>query len=93
MFANQVFSWQMAGQFVLLIGALVLMPLIVQLVAPGFAGQPERLQLTAALSCITFPYLTARPLCLQIATKCDQARPRSTTLPAEGYRPLDLPDL
>src|SRR6201996_4191206 len=36
-FANEIFSWQMAAQIVLLVLATVFMPAIIQVLAPGFA--------------------------------------------------------
>src|SRR3954466_16216377 len=40
LFADRVFSWQMAAQFVLLIVAFVFMSPIVHVLAPGFADNP-----------------------------------------------------
>lgn len=57
LFANRVFSLNLAVQIVLLGLALPFMPQIVSLLAPGFAGDPERFALAVALTRITFPYL------------------------------------
>src|ERR1700761_4768474 len=57
LFADRVFSWQMAAQLVLLIAALVFMPAIVHVLAPGFADNPGQFALTVSLARITFPYL------------------------------------
>src|ERR1700761_404782 len=37
LFADRVFSWQMLAQFVILIAALLFMPAIIHVIAPGFA--------------------------------------------------------
>jgi putative peptidoglycan lipid II flippase len=57
LFANRVFSLNLAVQIVLLGLALPFMPQIVSLLAPGFAGDAERFALAVALTRITFPYL------------------------------------
>src|SRR5438874_8941055 len=46
LFADRVFSWQMAAQFVLLIVAFVFMSPIVHVLAPGFADNPQQMALT-----------------------------------------------
>lgn len=56
-FADEIYSWQMAAQAVLLIVALAAMRWIVLLLAPGFSGHPGQYDLTVSLSRITFPYL------------------------------------
>ena len=43
LFADRVFSWQMAAQFVVLILAMVFMPTLMHLIAPGFADNPGQL--------------------------------------------------
>src|SRR3954468_8703896 len=45
-FADRVFSWQMAAQFIILVAALLFMPAIVRVLAPGFADNPQQLALT-----------------------------------------------
>src|ERR1700760_4966850 len=57
LFADRVFSWQMAAQAVILVLALFCMPGIVHVLAPGFARHPEQMALTVDLARITFPYL------------------------------------
>ncbi|AMJ59042.1 murein biosynthesis integral membrane protein MurJ [Bosea sp. PAMC 26642] len=57
LFANRVFSLNLAVQIVLLALALPFMPEIVRLLAPGFANDPQRFELAVALTRITFPYL------------------------------------
>ncbi len=67
LFADRVFSWQMAAQLVILIAALFAMPWIVHLLAPGFADNPGQLALTVKLSRITFPYLILTVVAIQIS--------------------------
>ncbi len=57
LFSNRVFSLNLIVQLVLVAFALPLMPEIVRLLAPGFAGDPQRFELAVALTRITFPYL------------------------------------
>jgi putative peptidoglycan lipid II flippase len=64
-FANDVFSWQMAAQLVLLVAALAFMPQIVSVLAPGFRDDPAQFELAIALTRITFPYL----ICVSIVTQ------------------------
>lgn len=66
-FADRVFSWQMAAQLVILVAALVFMPALVHVVAPGFADNPGQLALTVSLSRITFPYLILTVVAIQIS--------------------------
>src|SRR5690349_17646950 len=56
-FASDVFSWQMAAQTLILVGAIAFMPLVISAIAaPGFAGDPQQMALTVSLARITFPY-------------------------------------
>src|SRR5258705_2786977 len=64
-FADDVFSWQVLVQLVLLVLALVFMREGVMVLAPGFADNPDQMQLAVQLSRITFPYL----LCITIVTQ------------------------
>jgi putative peptidoglycan lipid II flippase len=66
-FADRVFSWQMAAQFVLLILALLFMRGIVHALAPGFAGHPDQFALTVSLARITFPYLILTVVAIQLS--------------------------
>src|SRR5689334_6971717 len=66
-FADRVFSWQMAAQLVILIVALFGMPLIVRVVAPGFADNPDQFALTVHLSRITFPCLILTVVAVQLS--------------------------
>src|SRR6204780_5340642 len=43
LFADRVFSWQMSVQFVVLILAMVFMPALIHIIAPGFADNPGQL--------------------------------------------------
>jgi putative peptidoglycan lipid II flippase len=67
LFANRVFSWQMATQFLLLIIALILMPGIVHVLAPGFTEHPDQFALTVSLARITFPYLILTVVAIQLS--------------------------
>lgn len=66
-FADQVFSWQMGTQFVLLIVAMIFMPAIMHVVAPGFADNPGQLGVTVSLARITFPYLILTVVAIQLS--------------------------
>ncbi len=41
LFADRIFSWQMAAQAVLLVAALVAMPFLVQVFVPGYLNRTE----------------------------------------------------
>ena len=56
-FGDQVFMLLLATQVVLLALALVFMPQVVGLLAPGFRDDPGRFALAVDLTRITFPYL------------------------------------
>ena len=56
-FADQIFTLLLAVQLVLLAVALVFMPQVVGLLAPGFRDDPQRMALAVELTRITFPYL------------------------------------
>lgn len=56
-FADRIFTMLLIVQGVLLLLALVFMPQIVTLLAPGFSDDPERRGLAIELTRITFPYL------------------------------------
>jgi putative peptidoglycan lipid II flippase len=57
LFADRIFTLLLASQLVLLAVALVFMPQVIDLLAPGFADDPERYALAVELTRITFPYL------------------------------------
>jgi putative peptidoglycan lipid II flippase len=64
-FADEVFAWQFAAQFVLMVLALIFMGQIVEVLAPGFAHDPAQMDLAVLLSRITFPYL----ICITVVTQ------------------------
>ncbi len=66
-FADSIFSWQMAAQIVILIAALLGMPWLVGVMAPGFAHHPGQAELATQLSRITFPYLILTVVAVQIS--------------------------
>lgn len=57
LFADRIFTLLLVSQLVLLAVALVFMPQVIDLLAPGFADDPERYALAVELTRITFPYL------------------------------------
>jgi len=57
LFGDQVFTLLFASQVVLLTLALAFTPVLIRLLAPGFAGDQSRFALAAELTRITFPYL------------------------------------
>ncbi len=57
LFANRIFTLLFAVQAVLLVVALLFMPQLIALLAPGFAGDPAQAELATTLTRITFPYL------------------------------------
>ncbi len=56
-FADRIFAYLLLAQLVLLGLALLFMPFVVNLLAPGFGGSGQRFQLAVELTRITFPYL------------------------------------
>jgi len=63
-FARNMLGWQIAIQLVILAAALIFMPWVVTLLAPGFTERPEQMALAVELTRITFAYL----LCLAVVT-------------------------
>lgn len=57
LFADQIFTMLFATQIVLLAVALMFMPQVVSLLAPGFNVDPQRYALAVEFTRITFPYL------------------------------------
>ncbi len=57
LFADRVFTLLLASQIVLLAVALLFTPVVIDVLAPGFARDPERFALAVDLTRITFPYL------------------------------------
>src|SRR6185437_4669790 len=66
-FADRVFSWQMAAQLALLLAALVFMPQIVAIMAPGFSQHAGQVALAVDFSRITFPYLILTVVAVQLS--------------------------
>ena len=56
-FANNIFSLLILGLFFLVIIVEILMPMFVFLIAPGFEGDSEKMELAITLTRITFPFL------------------------------------
>jgi putative peptidoglycan lipid II flippase len=57
LFADRIFTILLASQIVLLAVALIFTPAVIDVLAPGFANDPERYGLAVNLTRITFPYL------------------------------------
>jgi putative peptidoglycan lipid II flippase len=66
LFSSRIFTLLIASQVVLLALALPFMPQIVRLLAPGFAEDPAKFELTVTLTRITFPYLLMITLVTQL---------------------------
>ena len=56
-FATNIFSLLILGLFFLILIIEIFMPLFVFLIAPGFSGNEEKMQLVINLTRITFPFL------------------------------------
>ena len=56
-FADQIFNLLFLGLFFLVLIIEVFMPIFVSLIAPGFVGKFEKLELAISLTRITFPFL------------------------------------
>ena len=56
-FAEEVFSFLLAWLVVFSAAAMVAMPLVIYVIAPGFQGQGDTFQLAVDLTRICFPYL------------------------------------
>jgi putative peptidoglycan lipid II flippase len=56
-FADRIFTLLFASQLLLLVVALLFMPTVISLLAPGFSKDPGRFALAVELTRITFPYL------------------------------------
>jgi putative peptidoglycan lipid II flippase len=57
LFADRIFTILLASQIVLLAVALIFTPAVIDVLAPGFANDPQRYALAVELTRITFPYL------------------------------------
>jgi putative peptidoglycan lipid II flippase len=58
LFADRIFTLLFIAQAVLLVAALLFMPQVISLLAPGFTSEPEQRHLAIELTRITFPYLS-----------------------------------
>mgnify|MGYP001219706718 CR=1 FL=1 len=56
-FANNIFNLLILGLFLLVIIIEILMPIFVFLIAPGFEGDSQKIELAITLTRITFPFL------------------------------------
>ena len=56
-FANNIFNLLIVGLFFLVLVIEILMPLFVFLIAPGFEGDQQKMELAITLTRITFPFL------------------------------------
>ena len=56
-FANNIFNLLVVGLFFLVLFIEILMPLFVFLIAPGFEGDSQKMELAVTLTRITFPFL------------------------------------
>ena len=56
-FANNIFNLLIVGLFFLVLVIEILMPLFVFLIAPGFEGDSQKMELAVTLTRITFPFL------------------------------------
>src|SRR6478672_1252842 len=57
LFADRIFTLLFSAQLVLLVLALLFMPQVIGILAPGFSDDPVRGKLAIELTRITFPYL------------------------------------
>lgn len=56
-FASQIFTLLLASQIALLVLALIFTPQLIDVLAPGFRGDPKKFSIAVTLTRITFPYL------------------------------------
>ena len=56
-FADQIFNLLFLGLFILVLLIEIFTPIFVSLIAPGFVGDAEKLELAITLTRITFPFL------------------------------------
>ncbi len=56
-FADQIFNLLFLGLFFLVLIIEIFMPIFVSLIAPGFVGNGEKLELAISLTRVTFPFL------------------------------------
>ena len=56
-FAEDVLTVLLWALLILVIAAQIVMPWLMHVLAPGFADEPEKLDLTVQLTRLTFPYI------------------------------------
>ena len=56
-FANNIFNLLIIGLFFLVLAIEIMMPLFILLIAPGFDGDYQKMELVITLTRITFPFL------------------------------------
>ena len=56
-FANSVFNLLILGLLILVLLIEIFMPFFVMIIAPGFKGDPQKMDLVISLTRITFPFL------------------------------------
>jgi putative peptidoglycan lipid II flippase len=56
-FANNIFNLLVIGLFFLVLAIEIMMPLFILLIAPGFDGDYQKMELVITLTRITFPFL------------------------------------
>ncbi|MDC6469725.1 murein biosynthesis integral membrane protein MurJ [Candidatus Pelagibacter sp.] len=56
-FANKIFTLLLIGLFFLVLVIEIMMPLFVFMIAPGFEGDHQKMELAVTLTRITFPFL------------------------------------
>tara|TARA_B100001057_G_scaffold169656_1_gene170383 strand:+ start:8150 stop:9679 length:1530 start_codon:yes stop_codon:yes gene_type:complete len=56
-FANEIFNLLFVGLFALVLVIEIFMPIFVSLIAPGFVGESEKINLATDLTRVTFPFL------------------------------------
>ena len=56
-FANDIFNFLFLGLFIITLFVQLFMPVFVSLIAPGFVGDIEKMEIAITLTRITFPFL------------------------------------
>ena len=65
-FANNIFTLLTIGLFFLVLVIEIMMPIFVFLIAPGFEGDYQKMELAITLTRITFPFLFFNPSSLPV---------------------------
>ena len=86
LFASKIQTVLLISQIVLLALALIFMPQIVQLLAPGFSSDPAKFQLAVNLTRITFPYL----LFITLVTQYSGSLNAASRFAAAAFAPVLL---